>query len=83
MGFTHGYSCSSPPGLSLQIVNLIVDKHLDLLSDLVADYEEVHFPIEAPTLVDVIKLRMYTLRMPGRIVYGQRSMVKSNDMLKS
>lgn len=34
---------------------------LDLLSDLVADYEETHSPIEAPTLVDVIKLRMYEM----------------------
>lgn len=32
---------------------------LDLLSDLVADYEEEYFPIAAPTLVEVIKLRMY------------------------
>ena len=36
---------------------------LDLLSDLVADYEEEHFPIEAPTLVDVIKLRMYEMKL--------------------
>ncbi|MCS2804368.1 helix-turn-helix domain-containing protein [Bacteroides fragilis] len=34
---------------------------LDLISDLVADYEEEHFPIEAPSLVDVIKLRMYEM----------------------
>lgn len=32
---------------------------LDLLSDLVADYEEVHEPILSPTLVEVMKLRMY------------------------
>ncbi|HBN43135.1 MAG TPA: XRE family transcriptional regulator [Parabacteroides distasonis] len=31
---------------------------LDLISDLVSDYEEKHFPIETPSLVDVIKLRM-------------------------
>jgi HTH-type transcriptional regulator/antitoxin HigA len=36
---------------------------LDLLSDLVADYEEEYFPIEAPTLVDVIKLRMYEMKL--------------------
>lgn len=29
---------------------------LDLLSDLVADYEEEHFPVETPLLVDVLKL---------------------------
>ena len=32
---------------------------LDLLSDLVADYEEKYEPILAPTLIEVIKLRMY------------------------
>ena len=34
---------------------------LDLISNLVADYEEEHFPIEPPSLVDVIKLRMYEM----------------------
>ena len=34
---------------------------LDLVSDLVADYEEEHFPIAAPTLVETIKLRMYEM----------------------
>jgi HTH-type transcriptional regulator/antitoxin HigA len=32
---------------------------LELLSDLVADYEEIHYPIKTPSLIDVIKLRMY------------------------
>ena len=32
---------------------------LDLLSDLVADYEETIDPIKAPTLIEVMKLRMY------------------------
>jgi HTH-type transcriptional regulator/antitoxin HigA len=32
---------------------------LDLLSDLVAEYEETIEPIKAPTLVEAIKLRMY------------------------
>jgi len=32
---------------------------LDLLSDLVADYEEVNEPIKIPTLVETMKLRMY------------------------
>ena len=31
---------------------------LDLVSDLVADYEEEHYPIAAPTLVETIKLCM-------------------------
>lgn len=34
---------------------------LDFLSDLVADYEEQHFPIETPTLQDVLKLRMFEM----------------------
>ncbi|MEW4924157.1 helix-turn-helix domain-containing protein [Algibacter sp. 2305UL17-15] len=34
---------------------------LDVLSDLVADYEEANFPVTAPNLIDVIKLRMYEL----------------------
>jgi HTH-type transcriptional regulator/antitoxin HigA len=36
---------------------------LDLLSDLVADYEEEHIPVTPPTLVDVIKLRMYEMNL--------------------
>ncbi|MDP3360031.1 MAG: helix-turn-helix domain-containing protein [Lutibacter sp.] len=32
---------------------------LDLLSDLVADFEEINEPVPASSLVDVIKLRMY------------------------
>ncbi len=42
----------------------ITDKNyieLDLLSDLVADYEEIYYPISEPTLPDVIKLRMYEM----------------------
>lgn len=34
---------------------------LDRLSDLVADYEDRHYKIEMPSLVDVIKLRMYEM----------------------
>ncbi|MDR3245141.1 MAG: helix-turn-helix domain-containing protein [Prevotellaceae bacterium] len=34
---------------------------LDLLSDLVADYEEVNYPVKEPELSDVIKLRMYEM----------------------
>jgi HTH-type transcriptional regulator/antitoxin HigA len=36
---------------------------LDLLSDLVADYEEAHYPIKTPDLKDVIKLRMYEMNI--------------------
>lgn len=34
---------------------------LDLLSGLVADYEEEHYPISKPVLADVMKLRMYEM----------------------
>ena len=34
---------------------------LDLLTDLVVAYEEKHFPIEKPDLIDVLKLRMYEM----------------------
>jgi len=32
---------------------------LELLSNLVADYDEAHFPIKTPTLPEVLKLKMY------------------------
>ena len=34
---------------------------LNLLSDLVAEYEDVHYPIAVPSLVEVLKLRMYEM----------------------
>jgi len=34
---------------------------LSVISNLVADYEETHFPIATPSLIDVIKLRMYEM----------------------
>ena len=34
---------------------------LDLLSDLVAEYEESNYPIEKPTLPEIIRLRMAEL----------------------
>lgn len=34
---------------------------LNLLSELVADYEDVHYPIGKPSLVAVLKLRMYEM----------------------
>ncbi|MEG1729793.1 MAG: helix-turn-helix domain-containing protein [Bacteroidaceae bacterium] len=34
---------------------------LELLSNLVADYSEEHFALGEPTLVEVIKLRMYEM----------------------
>ena len=34
---------------------------LVLLSNLVSDYEDVHYPIESPSLIGVLKLRMYEM----------------------
>ena len=34
---------------------------LDMISDLVEEYEDVHYPIGKPTLIDVIKLRLYEM----------------------
>ena len=34
---------------------------LELLSNLVADYSEAHFALGEPSLIDVIKLRMYEM----------------------
>lgn len=34
---------------------------LVLLSNLVADYEDEHYPISKPTLIDILKLRMYEM----------------------
>ncbi len=36
---------------------------LDLLSELVADYEELHYPVHAPTLAECIKLRMVEMNL--------------------
>lgn len=34
---------------------------LDLLAGLIEEYEEEHYPIKMPTLIDVIKLRMFEM----------------------
>lgn len=42
----------------------LTDKNLielDLLSELVSEYEDEHYPIKFPSLIDVIKLRMYEM----------------------
>lgn len=43
-----------------------------LLGNLVADYSEEHYPIGEPTLVDVIKLRMYQMGLKCR-PWGKRA----------
>lgn len=34
---------------------------LVLLSNLVAEYEDVHYPIKKPSLIEILKLRMYEM----------------------
>ena len=34
---------------------------LDMLSDMVEEYEDVHYPIGKPSLIDVIRLRLYEM----------------------
>ena len=34
---------------------------LDMISDMVEEYEDVHYPIGKPTLIDIIKLRLYEM----------------------
>ena len=34
---------------------------LDLISELVEEYEDIHYPIGKPSLVDTIKLRLYEM----------------------
>ncbi len=36
---------------------------LDLLSDLVSEYEEIYFPVQKPSLPDIIRLRMAELKI--------------------
>ena len=36
---------------------------LELLSNLVADYDDAHYPIEAPSLINVLRLRMYEMNL--------------------
>ena len=34
---------------------------LDMLSDMVEEYEDVHYPIGKPSLIDIIRLRLYEM----------------------
>ncbi len=36
---------------------------LNLLSDMVADYEETNYPVPLPSLIEAIKLKMYELNL--------------------
>jgi len=41
---------------------------LELLSDLVAEYEEKHYPIEPPTLVEMVRERMSEMNLSQKEV---------------
>ena len=41
---------------------------LNLLSDLVAEYEDVHYPIGKPTLIDILKLRIYEMGLSQKAI---------------
>lgn len=43
---------------------------LELLSNLVADYSDEHFAIGEPTLVDVLKLRMFEMGLNQKTLSG-------------
>ena len=34
---------------------------LDMISDMMAEYEDIHYPIGKPTLIEIIKLRLYEM----------------------
>ena len=34
---------------------------LDMISDMVEEYEDIHYPFGKPSLIDVIKLRLYEM----------------------
>lgn len=50
---------------------------LVLLSNLVADYEEEHFPIKNPSLTEVLKLRMFEMGLTQTILAKKLGMSQS------
>lgn len=41
---------------------------LDMLIDLIEEYEDIHYPIGKPSLVDIIKLRMYEMGLSQKAI---------------
>ncbi|MCR5038705.1 MAG: helix-turn-helix domain-containing protein [Bacteroidales bacterium] len=41
---------------------------LELLSELVAEYEDIHYPIGKPSLIEIIKLRMYEMGLSQKAI---------------
>ena len=50
---------------------------LDLLSGLVSEYEDVYFPIQCPSLIDILKLRMYEMGLNQTALAGILGISKS------
>lgn len=50
---------------------------LVLLSNLVADYEDEHFPIRKPTLIEVLKLRMFEMGLSQSALAARLGMNQS------
>ena len=41
---------------------------LDMLVDLIEEYEDIHYPIGKPSLIDIIKLRMYEMGLSQKAI---------------
>ena len=50
---------------------------LVLLSELVEEYEDIHYPISKPSLIDVLKLRMYEMGLSQAALAGMLGMNQS------
>ena len=50
---------------------------LDLLSDLVADYEEAHYPVKPLSLVETMELRMYEMGLSRKNLSEMLNLSKS------
>lgn len=51
--------------------NDVQSVELELLSNLVADYEEEHYPITSPTLPEILRLRMAELNLTQKMLAGR------------
>lgn len=50
---------------------------LDLISDLVADYEEMHYPVKPLSLVETMELRMYEMGLTRKNLSEMLNLSKS------
>lgn len=48
-----------------------------LLSNLVADYEDEHYPIKKPTLIEILKLRMFEMGLSQKSLASMLGMNQS------